>query len=506
MLPTNRIQRAVLFALASLVFVFSWLHFDGPARGYWDTYITVPAMFMAGQRVELVRIDGSPRFDYQLKGRLPDDTYDPSPGGFGIASEDQRIGTAILFGAPFTLGNLAAFRLGYAVCWTLLFLFTFLCLRRLLERTFVVPLAGALLLVFNPFSLYLDRLNGNLFGLSILVFLFFLLLDEHPVWWLVGLVYGLLGGVRNEAIVLAPMLLAFLWRRGGSLRGFARDLTVFTAAALTGILPVLLWNRFAYGQMLIHPSQVAHLEGFRPTFPHSFFGSTFQFNGLLNLPFHDHWVRTPHFAFPTSMLWPLVTARSFGVILCGLGLLGVVVLFRRRRFEASVLLFWYAIYYALFFAQENWEELKQTFMALHLFPLVVFMAAGLDWLVERPRDPRRLGWAAALSAAIAGAVFSARFVDVPADERWYVRFPHAARNESGLAELPEERRKDWHYFYTREVPAEVERERRFMSTPVLLPSRYRPWHFASGAELRAALGEPWQRGLRTLAVWSYIYE
>lgn len=514
--PLSNSERRIAAALGLVVFLFSLAHYDGPSRGYWDTYISVPAMFMTGQPVDLHRIDGTPRFDYRLKERLPDDTYDPSPGGFGIASKDQRIGTSIVFGAPFAIFRLAAFRGGFAIAWTLLFAFGFLALRRLLAPStsvaarFAIPLGGALLLVFNPFSLYLDRLNGNTFGLAIQVLLFFLLLEERPVWWLIGLVYGLLGGIRNEAIVLAPMMLAFLFRRApstgaGRWRAFARDLAVFTLFAFVAILPVLLWNRFAYGQMLIHPSQVKALEGFRPTFPHRFFGAEFQFNGLLNWPFHDRLVRTPHFAFPTSMLWPLVTLKSFGVLPVALAIAGVPALFRRRRFEAAMLACWYLVYYTLFFAQENWEELKQTFMALHLFPLVAFMAAGARWLAE--------GWGArrglvtiAIAGGLAALVLACRLVDVPADERWYVRFPHAARNESGLAELPDERRMDWHYFYTREVPSEAARERRFMTTPNLLPARYRPWHLATAAELRAALAEPWTRHLRTLAIWSYIYE
>ena len=42
-----------------------------------------------------------------------------------------------------------------------------------------------------------------------------------------------------------------------------------------------------------------------------------------------------------------------------------------------------------------------------------------------------------------------------------------------------------------------------MSTPNLLPAQYRPWHFASSEEARAALSEPWRKELRTLAIWSH---
>ncbi|MBM4395817.1 MAG: hypothetical protein FJ087_09020 [Deltaproteobacteria bacterium] len=497
-------RRRVVWGLTLVVLVFSALRFDGPAAGYWDTYITVPAMFMAGERVELLRIDGTPRYSYELTGRVPDDTYDPSPGGFGIASQDQRIGTGILFAAPFSLLGQAAFRWGFAAAWAATFLFSFIGFRRL-AGGFGAPLAAAIALVANPFSLYIERLNGNLFGLAVLALLWVLSTEARPRFWLIGLIYGVLGGIRNEAIVLGPVMLALLARGSGGWGAFARRLGAFTAAAFVAILPVLLWNRFAYGQMLIHPSQVAALEGFRPTFPHSFLGAEFRFNGLLNWPFHDHVVRTPHFAFPTAVHWMLVTVKSLGVVLAALAAVGAIVLLRRRPFEGWCLAAWWAIVFGLFAAQENWEELKQTFMALHLFPLFAFAAAGIAWLAEAPRDRRRLAVTAGSAAAIAAAVLGARAIDAPADERWYVRFPHAARNDAGLDGLPEERRKDWHFFYTRESAAEIAIEREHMTTPSPLPALYRPIRRPDVERIARAAREPWERGLTALAVWSYIY-
>lgn len=498
-------HRWLTLVLLAAVFVVSGLRFDGPSRGYWDTYIAVPAIFMTGQPVDLHWIDGSPRYDYELSGRIPDDTYDPTPGSFGIASADQRIGTGILFAAPFSLFRLAAFRWGYAACWALTFLFSLLCLRRLL-RGFWVPLAGALLLVFNPFSLYLDRLNGNVFGMATMIFLWFLMTGRKPAWWLVGLLYGIAGGIRNEAIIFGPIFLGFLALGSPGTGRFVRRLTVFTAGAAAGIAPVLAWNRFAYGQMLIHPSQVAHLEGFRPTFPHRFMDSEFQFNGLLNVPFHDELVRTPHFAFPTFLTWPLVTVTSLGLLLSAAGVVGFFTLSRRRPLQWVLLSYWYGIVALLFAFQENWEELKQTFMALQLFPLVVFVAAGLRWLGDRRREAYAWLMLGASLLVLTAGVLAIRQLEVEPDGRWYERFPHARNSESGLDELPPELRKDWHYFYTRETEAEVEREREHMTRLRPWPVLYRPLHVPDRADLQRIGREPVDRELRTLAIWSYIYE
>ena len=498
-------QRRTLYAIVFLVAVFSAIRFDGPSRGYWDTYITVPALFMTGQSVDLHRIDGTSRFQYSLKGRVPDDTFDPTPGSFGIASKDQRIGTAILFGAPFSLFNKAAFRWVFAATWGLMFLFSFLSLRRL-DIGVVPSHVASLVLVLNPFSLYLDRLNGNQIGLFVMVFLWFLVTDPKPRWWLIGLVYGILGGIRNEAIILGPLFLAFQWHDSRAFRPFLARLATFTATAFAAILPVLLWNRFAYGQMLIHPSQVGHLEGFRPTFEHAFFGMKFSFNGLLNFPFHDHVVRTPHFGFPTFLMWPLVTIKSLGIGLTALAAIGFFVLFSKRRFEAAMLAYWYGIVAFLFVFQENWEELKQTFMALHLFPLAAFLATGLQWLGERLGDWRRWAVVGGLCVLTGVVLLGIRTLEFPADLRWYERFPHAAVNDSGLDELPEDLRKDWQFFYTRETDSEIQRERQELTRPSLLPALYRSFHFPGSDVGRRIVAEPFEQEHRTLAIWSYIYE
>ena len=145
-------------------------------------------------------------------------------------------------------------------------------------------------------------------------------------------------------------------------------------------------------------------------------------------------------------------------------------------------------------------------MALHLFPIVAFVGAGLAWIVEGAR--RRSTWiaVAACSGGLALGLLVVRQWEVPVDPRWYERFPHAATGDSDLAELPMRLRKDWEYFYTAETDAEIDFERRWMTRIRPWPALYRPPHVPDGDDLRRMLAEPRQRELSTLAVWSYIYE
>jgi len=61
------------------------------------------------------------------------------------------------------------------------------------------------------------------------------------------------------------------------------------------------------------------------------------------------------------------------------------------------------------------------------------------------------------------------FVQVPADQRWYVRFPRAAHNDSGLECLPYELKNTHWFFATHECPDEVQRERLWLARPSLFP-------------------------------------
>lgn len=499
---------AVAFAAAFLVALFSY---EGPTTGYWDTYIAAPAMRMSGRALDFHLHDGSPAYDSKLTGRLPDDLIDRRPGGIGIASEDQRLGAGIVASPAFRAFGVFGFRALHALLWAAAAALTTLAALSLGLAPVPATLAG-LMLACNPYSLAVNRLNANVFALPALAGMLWLIVERQRapggrgVWVLAGLLLGVLGGIRNECILLVPALAAGLLLTENGWKNRVIALGLVGGSALATLAPTLAWQRLAFGEWIIHASQYAGFEGYRPTFPHGLGPWRFDFNGLLNWPFHDRLVRTPHFPFPTLVLLPLVVVRSFGVLGVALGLVGFGVLARRRPAVAAVCALWLAPMWAMLSVQENWEELKMTYLVL-LWPAAMLpLAQGVQWLAEREVRPvRRLGLLVAVTAGVwVGAALLGR-TEAPLDARWYVRFPHAATNAAGFAELPPEKRWAWEFFHSAESPSEVARERGRLVPPRLLPGLYQPLEFAPVSGLGRMAREVGTDDVRTLAIWKYIY-
>tara|TARA_Y100001968_G_scaffold155462_1_gene142014 strand:- start:1263 stop:2846 length:1584 start_codon:yes stop_codon:yes gene_type:complete len=523
-----------LLLITGLTFVVALLRFDGPAKGYWDTYITAPAMFMNRQPVDFVLKDGSPAWDVQLKGSLPDDLVDKS--SFGIITKDQRIGAPIVAAPLFAAFGLFGFRLLFALTVALLIPATVLAVRGTMaggagppaygsrpaadssagfahERDAWSALAAGTLLAWNPYVLSVDRLNANLIVLPMGLLLLWLMGRQRISWLGLGLLFGALAGIRNEAICFVPAICFWL------LVGREREQVPFSrrflrlcavgAATVVAMLPVFYWKAYALGHPFMHPSQYPHFQGFRPEFVHSLLGWEFRFNGLFNWPFHSELVRTPHFGYPTYLLFPLVTARALGIVGTALVLGGAWRLWLERRPLTLLLVLWMLPVYLLFGPQENWEEVKMTFMLLAWPPLFLFLARGLSWASQVIAAP---GWRARLRLLmlvllVGLGVAAMASVEVPQDERWYVRFPNADRQQNPAAQegLAEGERNDWKYFQSYETEAEIARERAKLGAAALFPASYLPldWDFRREAEeIGAELGE---RELRVLEIWGYIY-
>ncbi len=490
---TSKKTTMIAGVLMACIYCFYFFNFEDAGVDYWDTYIVAPATFIAGSPCTFADEHGNAAYEYHLQGKLPHDLV--GKGSYGIVSKDQRIGPGVLFSTAYGVFGVAGFRILYAVLAALLFFMTFAAGQRLFNET--GALAFAALTALNPFVIAMNRLNANFIALPILMALVAILMQERPRWLLAGLVYGALGGIKNEAVVIAPAVALLIVAKPKGIRG----LVLFGLGALAAIAPYLAWNKFAFGKMLIHASQFSDFEGFRPSFPHEILGMHFSINGLFNWPFHDHLVRTPHYPFPTYLTLPLSIILCFGVLLSAFVFPGMAAQWKKGKVDFFFFMLWLGLWMGLFLFQENWEEPKNTFGALAIPPLAFFSVRGVEWLIEKRRSLRAWAAVAAIIAVMEIGIVGARYVNVPVDERWYVRFPKAKSEAALTGCLSDLQRREWMFFHTDECESELAAQRWKLTRGNLFPMLYYPLTLHS-ANINAELGK---RNPKIFDIWEKIY-
>ena len=167
MAVSERVAHWLLLVATVATFACALIRYDGPARGYWDTYITAPAMFMNAAPIRFVLADGQKAFRVDLDGRLPDDLKHDDD--FGIITKDQRIGPAISAAPMFAVFGLFGFRLLYALSIALIEPLAFMLAMRSVVVACHPPirpplgsaLSAAILFANNPFVWSVDRMNAT---------------------------------------------------------------------------------------------------------------------------------------------------------------------------------------------------------------------------------------------------------------------------------------------------------------------------------------------------------
>lgn len=481
-------------ALVILLLVFSYylLRFQGPVKGYWDTYITVPAMLITNQHVDFVTKEGNPLYSYTLPGKLPDNLINKST--YGISSKDQRLGSAI-FTAPWTLFfNISGFRISFAIQAVLISLFVYLTVFLLTRNTFVSAFT-CLCATFNSYILSINTMNPNIMGMSIISMLIYLLIKQNPQGFIIGLIYGILGGIRNEAILFAP---AIIYKLYVSSDKKTKEISLFFLAAFIGILPILYWNAFAFGNPFMHPTQFRGLDGFRPEFGHKFLFWKFNFNGMLNYPFHSKIIRTPCFAFPVFILLPLTLINSFGILLSSLMLTGSIRMLKKYRQVWIFLFLWFMPMFALLSVQENWSDLKTTFILMCFNPLILCMSIGIERFFVKKHLLRYTGAILLISFVLSLAVSSARNLNFEEDSRWYKRFPRAIKG-TNFSFIGDDLRTKF------EAPEELVNQKNRLTKANFLPRiDFAP--IDSVNTLKTIFNEFGTKEIKTVDFWKYIYE
>ena len=486
------------FIIAIFVFFFFLFNFEGPTKDYWDTYIAAPAMFMTNHPINFTSMNGIQLYNYQLAGKIPQNLVDAN--SYGIITQDQRLGSSVMFSVPFLFLGIFGFRFLNALIIALAFLILYMTGKRIFKKEFLCLLL-AIIVIFNPYFVSINRLNPNVIAMFIFSAFLFFLLNTEKNYFILGILYGIIGSVRYEAIIFIPAMLFILYKT--EKKHFITNTLIFALSAFIAILPFLLWNRFAFGGFFVHPTQSPLLSGFRPVFPHNFFGIKFNFNGMLNYPFYSGIIRTPHFPYPVFLMLPLVIIKSFGLVLFSLMFFGIFYFTKQDKKVSLFLLMWLVILFLLLAPQENWDEFKMTYILLMFPAIAIFITKGIELLIYKISFKKILALmiTAMLLVLSIGIISNLSF---PADGRWYKRFPHAAQ-ENQINYLNDSQRMSWEFFHTAENYDEVEYQKTRITRMSLLPSFYIKRHgdfFDSAIKIPKEIG---RKELTAVAIWEYVY-
>ncbi len=217
---------------------------------------------------------------------------------------------------------------------------------------------GMVMLSLNPYVLRIPLIDENLVTLAFCAALVPWLMLRRAPWLQLGVIAGLVLGMRHIMVLAMPAILLACWLDGRS----ARKLALFAGVTLLATIPWHLHHYLAMGSIF-------RFESFSqmPPTPHDFGFGTVMWNGLLNWPFHDHVVRTPHNPYPTFAMWPLYLVDHLGAALSAAAVIGVAVGVMRSRADAAVWALFFALPMAALLPQENWDYPNKMNVVLILF-------------------------------------------------------------------------------------------------------------------------------------------
>jgi len=329
--------------------------------------------------------------------------------------QDARLGnTGVLAGFIAVFGQVG-FRVLYGVCGVLLALGGFtlglIGTNRRLWAWFALAL-----LPLNPAVAGIPLLDENLLTLSFAGAGLALLL-QRPRWFAAGALIALAVTMRHVMILAIPATIWIAWNSTQRIKALCRYLGAFFLFTLPENLHHLLAP--SIGSLFRFESNPQY-----PAFPYELLGMNFQWNGLLNWPFHESIVRTPGNPFPTFVRWPLWLADHLGLVLFALLVIGFCAAWSspRGRALAGFWLLWWGPVQASLAVQEAWDVPNKMGVIVVVFAaFVAWMVYGGRWVQQRPLHG---GVCVAVLVVLGlGAAAGVEQWRPPVDERYYTVYP-----------------------------------------------------------------------------------
>ncbi len=419
----------LILAALSIMAVLAWrLHRDGepvlrwdwPKPTRWDWVLIalgVLVLLLAMLQYDRIAFDEErciirssmlPYHNYlsrELSGGELMPSYVFDRNAFLLWNNGQREGMLFVLVPWLAQVEYLGFRVCFAFSHLVLFGSTFIAARRLLGLRWLA-VGIALLGCFNPFTLRMADVDDNLLAVAVGALALALLLRRPVRWFWLMLPYGLFLGIRHEALLTLPGLLAFLWLSTHSRRARRTALIPMAIGLPLFTFPFLVYHGFLFVNLGVpYEPFLAHEQ----TFQHSLMGLVdFEIRGLMNWPFVEAPLRSPYSAFPTLLLFPMILLQELGLLTWALAGAGLVWLWRHRRPWAWLCLGWFLPFMGLLLIQSNWTEHdKMGIPNTVLTPVLLCAGAGVLWLIQQRRGwPGRsailLGVVGALALSIQG--------------------------------------------------------------------------------------------------------
>ncbi|MBT7392360.1 tetratricopeptide repeat protein, partial [archaeon] len=485
------LKEKILFLISLIIFILFFINYSGPFLGYWDTYIASPSIILTGEKTNFIDINNKIIYEYELEQKIPNDLINKNT--YGIISKDQRIGAGIIFSIPFLFFGLFGFRLYYSLFITFSFILFYFIIKKLTNST-IISYLSSIILFLNEYFFSINTLNPNILGLIITIMIIYLIINKSNNWFIIGIIFGIFGNIRNVAILFSPALGFILLNQKKPIK----KISYFLIGVITIMLPLLYWNYFAFGNPILHSSQYPHFEGLRPEFSHKFLGNSFNFNGLLNFPFHLKIIRTPHYAYPVFIYLFLLFIKILGLFSIFV-ILGFIKYFKKNNKNWIFYCLWLIPYITFLSFQENWEIAKTSFILLILPIIIIFMSFGLKNINFKSNKKQILIIFIILNLIIIG-ISKANYT---IDERWYQRFPKASENAFYEYDNINSYQDEFKFFQSRETLEELEIQKKILTKIPFLP--YLKLSILKIKPTIKFFNEIRKKNISVLVIWKYIY-
>ena len=311
--------------------------------------------------------------------------------GWLVWDSGQRLGPTFMV-APFLAWfKYPGLRILHALCGTVAAGYSYLAATHLFGKRWIAVVTGAAV-ALNPFILSIPIVDENILALApVAAAVYFSLRGVHPAW-MAGAMFGLALGTRHVLIVALPALaLPYLFR------GRLRALGSLGIGLLAASLPwIVLHVAMYFGRT----GNLYESFGSSPPVQYELMGHAFSLRALLSWPFTEEVVRSPFNGFPTLLSFPLTMLRTWGVVLSGVGILGLV-WSTRRLVVRLIMVAWVVPFMAVLMIQSGWTEPNKMGLFLDVsLPLTLLAGAGFASLVpERKGAVGPVKWGLALVPA-----------------------------------------------------------------------------------------------------------